>query len=102
MGILLGFFFICLVLYAVLVTAGVFFLLKFLLVGMLGFTVSFKWLWSIINGVLWAIACRVIYFFVQDARGNSSGIEGVWKFFLVVNTILFLIVFWVGNKFVSR
>ncbi|MBK8425692.1 MAG: hypothetical protein IPL27_06780 [Lewinellaceae bacterium] len=98
MGILFMFVLVCLLLYAILVSHGVYFLLKWGLVQMLGLAISQKLLWGTINLVLWALASRFIYFLMLDAKGGTPNIEGVWKFFMLLNAILFAVVFLVGYK----
>ena len=98
MGILFMFVLVCLLLYAILVSHGVYFLLKWGLVQMLGLAIPQKLLWGMINLVLWALASRFIYFLMLDAKGGTPNIEGVWKFFMLLNAILFAAVFLVGYK----
>ena len=98
MGILFMFVLVCLLLYAILVSHGVYFLLKWGLVQMLGLAISQKLLWGTINLVLWALASRFIYFLMLDAKGGTPNIESVWKFFMLLNAILFAVVFLVGYK----
>jgi len=93
MGILLMFVLFCLVLYAILVTHGVYYLLKLILIQWIGIDFSTKILWIIINLLLWALSSKFLFFLVKDARGGTPNMEGVWKFYLILNTVLFLIVF---------
>ena len=51
-----------------------------------------------VNVLLWALATRFIYFLMIDSRRGTPNIEVVWKFYLILNTILFLIVFLFGYK----
>lgn len=98
MGILLLFFLICLIIYAILVTNGIYFLLKLVLNDWLGLVISFKLLWFLINLILWAIAIRFIYFLLLDSKGGTPAMDGVWKFYMLIATVLFLIVFLFGYK----
>ncbi len=98
MGILFGFVLICLILYAILVTHAAYFILKLFLIDLLSIPVPQKLIWIIVNVLLWALATRFIYFLLVDSRGGTPNIEGVWKFYLILNTILFLIVFLFGYK----
>ncbi|MBK7788200.1 MAG: hypothetical protein IPJ54_06400 [Saprospiraceae bacterium] len=98
MGILLGFVLVCLIIYAVLVTHGLYLFFKLILVRWLGVGISVQLLWLIINVTLWLLACRFIYTMMLDARGGTPNMEPVWKFYIALNTILFLIVFLLGYK----
>lgn len=98
MGILFMFALVCLILYAILVSHGVYFLLRWGLIQMLGLAIPQKLLWGAINLVLWALASRFIYFLIIDAKGSTPNIEGVWKFYMLLNAILFAVVFLVGYK----
>jgi hypothetical protein len=81
-----------------LVTNGLYLLLKLILVRWLGIGISVKLIWLIINLSLWLLACRFIYTMMLDARGGTPNMEPVWKFYIVLNTVLFLIVFLLGYK----
>lgn len=98
MGILFGFVLICMILYAILVSYAAYFILKLFLINLLSLPVSQKLIWIMVNVLLWALATRFIYFLLVDSRGGTPNIEGVWKFYLILNTILFLIVFLFGYK----
>ncbi|MBK8699182.1 MAG: hypothetical protein IPN29_06415 [Saprospiraceae bacterium] len=98
MGILLAFILLCLILYAVLVSQGLFYLTRWVIMDLAGFDVSLKTIWLLINLALWLLACRFIYALLLDSRGGTPNTEGVWKFYLVLNSILFLIVFLWGYK----
>jgi hypothetical protein len=98
MGILLGFLLICLIIYAALVTNGVYFFLKMVIVDWVGFKVNLIGLWTTVNFILWIIAMRFIWFLVEDARGGTPNMDGVWKFYWIITTVLFLIVFLLGYK----
>jgi len=98
MGILFGFVLVCLILYAILVSNAAYMLIKFLLITILNIEVSQKLIWVLVNVMLWALASRFIYMLMLDSRGGTPDIEGVWKFYLILNTILFLIVFLFGYK----
>lgn len=98
MGILLLFLLICLILYAVLVTKIVYLILKWLLVTVLGMSLNLKLLWIISNLSLWLIALLTIWKMLQDSKGSTPNMDPVWKFYLIMNTILFLLVFLLGYK----
>jgi len=98
MGILFGFLLVCLIIYAVLVTNGIYCLSKLIIINGMGMVISTKFLWIIINLLLWGIASRFIYILMINSRGGTPNIEGVWKFYLFLNTVLFLIVFLLGYK----
>ena len=98
MGILLGFVLICLILYAVLVSHALYFVVKLILINLLHIVVSKKLIWVLVNVFLWTMATRFIYLLLLDSRGGTPNIEGVWKFYIILNTILFLIVILLGYK----
>lgn len=98
MGILFGFVLICMILYAILVSHAAYFILKFIIINLMGISVSLKLIWGIVNLILWIIASRFIYILMIDSRTGTPNVEFVWKFFLLLNTILFLIVFLFGIK----
>jgi hypothetical protein len=98
MGILLGFLLVCLIIYAIFVTNGVYFILKLVITNWMSIDISLKLLWSLINLVLWLISMQFIYFLLIDSKGGSPNMEGVWKFYMILSTILFLIVFLLGYK----
>lgn len=98
MGILFGFLLVCLIIYAVLVTNGIYLLSKLIIINGMGMAISTKFLWIIINLLLWGVASRFIYILMINSRGGTPNIEGVWKFYLFLNTVLFLIVFLLGYK----
>jgi hypothetical protein len=98
MGILLMFLLFCMLLYALLVTHGVYYLLQLVLLQWMGLDLSTKALWIIVNLVLWALSFRFFYFLLEDSKGGTPNVEGVWKFYLVLDTLLFLIVFLYGYK----
>jgi hypothetical protein len=98
MGILLGFFLVCLIIYAILVTNGLYYLSKLILISWLNFDMSFKLLWGLINLVLWSIAIRFIYFLLLDSKGGTPDMEPVWKFYMGITTVMFLLVFLFGYK----
>jgi hypothetical protein len=98
MGILLGFLLICLIIYAVLVTNGVYLLIKMMVIDWVGIKINLVVLWTIVNVVLWAIAIRFIWFLVEDAHNGTPNMESVWKFYWLITTVLFLIVFLLGYK----
>jgi len=98
MGILFGFLLVCMILYAILVSHAAYFILKLFLINLLSIPVSQKLIWIMVNVLLWALATRFIYFLMIDSRRGTPNIEVVWKFYLILNTILFLIVFLFGYK----
>jgi len=98
MGILFGFLLVCMILYAILVSHAAYFILKLFLINLLSIPVSQKLIWVMVNVLLWALATRFIYFLMIDSRRGTPNIEVVWKFYLILNTILFLIVFLFGYK----
>lgn len=98
MGILVGFVFICLLVYAILVTNGLFLLLKWFLISLLGLSLSTKILWIAINVVLCSMSTRFLYAIFADSKGGTPNMEVVWKFFLCLNAFLFLVVFLFGYK----
>ena len=84
MGILLGFVLICLILYAVLVSHALYFVVKLILINLLHIVVSKKLIWVLVNVFLWALATRFIYLLLLDSRGGTPNIEGVWKFYIIL------------------
>ena len=98
MGILLLFLLICLILYAVLVTKIVYLILKWFLVTLLGLAINLKLLWIITNVSLYIIASIFIYQMLLDSKGGTPNMDPVWKFYLIINTVLFLLVFLLGYK----
>lgn len=98
MGILLGFVLICLIIYAILITHGIYLLSKLILITWLKIVVSTKLLWIFVNLILWMVAIRFIYFLLLDSKGGTPNMEGVWKFYMFLTTTLFLIVFLSGYK----
>ena len=98
MGILLLFLLICLILYAVLVTKIVYLILKWFLVTLLGLALNLKLLWIITNVSLYIIASIFIYQMLLDSKGGTPNMDSVWKFYLIINTVLFLLVFLLGYK----
>ena len=98
MGILLLFLLICLILYAVLVTKIVYLILKWFLVTLLGLALNLKLLWIITNVSLYIIASIFIYQMLLDSKGGTPNMDPVWKFYLIINTVLFLLVFLLGYK----
>ncbi len=98
MGILFGFLLVCMILYAILVSHAAYFILKLFLINLMSIPISQKLIWVMVNVLLWALATRFIYFLMIDSRRGTPNIEVVWKFYLILNTILFLIVFLFGYK----
>jgi ABC-type iron transport system FetAB permease component len=98
MGILLMFLMVCLIIYAVLVTHGIYFLSNMVIIKWLGLEMSQKLLWSVVNTILWLFSIRFIYFLLLDSKGGTPNMEAVWKFYMVIATVLFLIVFLLGYK----
>jgi len=98
MGILFGFLLVCMILYAILVSHAAYFILKLFLINLMSIPISQKLIWVMVNVLLWALATRFIYFLMIDSRRGTPNIEVVWKFYLILNTILFLIVFLFGCK----
>jgi len=98
MGIVLGFFLVCLIIYAILVTNGMYYFLKLILINWLSFDISCKLLWGFVNLVLWGIAIRFIYFLLLDSKGGTPNMEAVWKFYMGITSVLFLSVFLFGYK----
>jgi len=98
MGILFGFLLVCMILYAILVSHAAYFILKLFLINLMSIPISQKLIWVMVNVLIWALATRFIYFLMIDSRRGTPNIEVVWKFYLILNTILFLIVFLFGYK----
>jgi len=98
MGILFGFLLVCMILYAILVSHAAYFILKLFLINLMSIPISQKLIWVMVNVLLWALATRFIYFLMIDSRRGTPNIEVMWKFYLILNTILFLIVFLFGYK----
>jgi hypothetical protein len=97
MGILLGFALICIIIYTVLISNGVYLLLKFILIQKIALSITPKLLWVGTNVALYFLSSRFLIAILKDAKGNEN-MESVWKFYMVLNTLLFLIVTFIGYR----
>ncbi len=98
MGIIFMMFAILLIAYSFLATRLLHFIGHLVFIRWLHFSVSANLMWSLICLALLPPALYFFYKVLEDSKGGTPDISGIWKFFMVLSVVLFGISWFVGLK----
>ena len=89
MGIIFMMFAILLIAYFFLATRLLYFIGHLVFIRWLHLSVSADLIWSLICLALLPPALYFFYKALEDSKGGTPNISGVWKFFMCVSVVLF-------------